>query len=134
MSAPIYILLTTDVGGEARFGSAVARRLCALGALTRGDRRAEIGTLDTCNVDTPWGAKAVRSLALAACAGRDGAFPPSLRGPRVAEIREAFAALEIASTPREAEGVDVRHFLNRLVGLPLGAQVSCAHVARVNRP
>ena len=51
-SAPRYVLLCTDVGGEARFGSSVARKLEAMGALTKGDRRAEIGSLDTLDVDT----------------------------------------------------------------------------------
>ena len=62
ISAPHYVLLCTDVGGEARFASAVARKLQALGALTKGDRRAELGALDSFNFDTVWGKRALRAL------------------------------------------------------------------------
>jgi len=39
-TGPIYKFLISDVGGEKRFASAVARRLALLGALTQGDCRA----------------------------------------------------------------------------------------------
>ena len=55
--------MTTVLGGEVRFASAVARRLESLGALTRGDRRAaEAGDMGEFNVLDDWGTQALRAL------------------------------------------------------------------------
>ena len=61
VSAPVYKLCMTDLGGEQRFAAAVARRLQSLGALTRGDRRAASGVdLSESNFDSPLGRKSLR--------------------------------------------------------------------------
>ncbi|KAK9833324.1 hypothetical protein WJX81_006479 [Elliptochloris bilobata] len=63
VSAPIYKLVVTDVGGERRFAASVARRLQSLGALTRGDRRAASGAdLSEYNFDSPLGRKSLRKM------------------------------------------------------------------------
>jgi len=41
----------------------------AMGALTKGDRRAEIGSLDSFNLDTQWGKKALKALLRSAFEG-----------------------------------------------------------------
>ena len=62
-SAPIYKLVVTDLGGEKRFCSAVARRLQSLGALTKGDRRAATGQdLQEFNIQTTMGAAALKKV------------------------------------------------------------------------
>eukprot|EP00892_Ulva_mutabilis_P003294 jgi/Ulvmu1/1336/UM011_0064.1 len=72
VSGPVYRLVTTDAGGEARFAAAVARRLQSLGALTRGDRRAASGVdLSEQNFDTPLGRAALRNMYDAVVSGAD---------------------------------------------------------------
>ena len=63
-SAPHYILCVTDIPGEMRFISVIARRLEALGALTRGQRDAASGGVFNAedNLETQWGALGVASL------------------------------------------------------------------------
>lgn len=52
VSAPEYVFLISELAGEKRFASTVAKRLESLGALTHGDRRAtESRDLSRFNID-----------------------------------------------------------------------------------
>ncbi|RHN74383.1 putative chromatin regulator PHD family [Medicago truncatula] len=61
VSAPEYRLLFSNLGGERRFASAVAKRLESLGALTQGDRRAG-PSLSAYNYDSAYGKRALMLL------------------------------------------------------------------------
>ncbi|KAL1815046.1 hypothetical protein DCAR_0519278 [Daucus carota subsp. sativus] len=60
-SAPEYRLLFSNLGGERRFASIVAKRLESLGALTQGDRRAG-PSLSAYNYDSAYGKRALVKL------------------------------------------------------------------------
>lgn len=65
-SGPQYRFLISDVGGETRFASAVAKRLALLGALTQGDRRAggsasSLG-LGSFDMDNKYGKRALKNM------------------------------------------------------------------------
>ncbi|KAK4786922.1 hypothetical protein SAY86_010755 [Trapa natans] len=60
-SAPEYRLLFTNLCGERRFASIVAKRLETLGALTQGDRRAG-PSLSAYNYDSTYGKKALMMM------------------------------------------------------------------------
>ena len=118
-----YVLLTTDVGGEARFASAVARRLQALGALTKGDRRAEIGALDSFNFDTMWGKRALRMM-LSGCYEGTSSLPviqAALASDTFPSTMSGLEAIGVGSAA-ERDKLEVKRFLNRLLGLPLTEQ------------
>lgn len=60
---PQYLFLISELAGEKRFASTVAKRLESLGALTQGDRRAtESRDLNQFNIDTNYGREALEVL------------------------------------------------------------------------
>ncbi|OUC47899.1 hypothetical protein D917_06568 [Trichinella nativa] len=60
INSPEYVFLISELAGEQRFASVVAKRLESLGALTHGDRRAtETRDLSQFNLDTKYGRTAL---------------------------------------------------------------------------
>jgi hypothetical protein len=76
-SAPQYQLLITPYGGERRFASTVAKKLESLGALTQGDRRANMSSFSDFHFDSQEGSDAIKDLFESIRTLRpDSDFPP----------------------------------------------------------
>ncbi|XP_057454431.1 protein FORGETTER 1-like [Lotus japonicus] len=143
-SAPQYRLLFTNLGGERRFASVVAKRLESLGALTQGDRRAG-PSLSAYNYDSPYGRRALMIL-YRGIMEQDTlpVVPPGCFSDRPDTIKgfimQAKAALISVGIVRDtilgddedsrrlfgritdSDMHDVGRFLNRLLGLPPDTQ------------
>jgi hypothetical protein len=112
VSAPLYKLVFTDLGGERRFAAAVARRLQSLGALTRGDRRAASGLdLGSLNYDSPLGRKALRKM-YDAIVAQSPLLPPGLQ---LENILEGLPEEDVAAVAPAADGPDGRPTARNLV-------------------
>ncbi|XP_030471562.2 protein FORGETTER 1 isoform X2 [Syzygium oleosum] len=139
-SAPVYRLLFTNLGGERRFASIVAKRLESLGALTQGDRRAG-PSLGAYNYDSTYGKKALM-LMYRGIMELDSLpiVPPGCSSEEPDKVQDfmvkAKAALvsvgivrdtvvgngkdnfKISGRIIDSDMHDVGRFLNRLLGLP----------------
>jgi len=106
-AAPHYVMAVTDVAGEQRFASAIARKLESLGAITRGDRRgghALSSDLIAHNLDTPSGHAALTRLQTRAMCD------PALR--------RVFDRMVLDPAQKNT----VNRFLNRLLLVPIAEQ------------
>lgn len=139
-SAPQYRILFTNLGGERRFASIVAKRLESLGALTQGDRRAGL-SLSAFNYDSNYGKRAL-AMMYRGIMEQDPlpVVPPGCSSENRASVQEfitkAKAALISVGIVRDtmlcngkdsgkvtgrivdSDMHDVGRFLNRLLGLP----------------
>ncbi|KAL0398948.1 UNVERIFIED_CONTAM: protein FORGETTER 1 [Sesamum radiatum] len=139
-SAPEYRLLFSNLGGERRFASIVAKRLESLGALTQGDRRAG-PSLSAYNYDSAYGKRALMMLYRGLMEQEPLPIVPpgcSLEKPDTIQdfILKGKAALvsvgiirdsvlgngkesgKISGRIVDSDMHDVGRFLNRLLGLP----------------
>ncbi|KAK3121295.1 hypothetical protein QOZ80_8BG0650290 [Eleusine coracana subsp. coracana] len=141
--APEYMLLFTNLGGEKRFASIVAKRLESLGALTQGDRRAG-PSLSAFNYDSNYGKKALAMMYRGIM--EQDALPVVPLGCSenqaslqefIATAKAALVAIGIVRDPVMSNGKiggkltgriidsdmhNVPRFLNRILGLPPNIQ------------
>jgi hypothetical protein len=118
---PIYALVFTELGGEKRFSATIARRLGNMGALTKGDRRAEkAGNLDKYNLESREGRAALNVV-----------FTRILNGEEIAGLDDPRATLidmgllKSGSERDEitpSERTNIPRFLNRLLSLEVERQ------------
>ena len=134
VQGPEYHLCMTACGGERRFASTVAKRLQALGALTKGDRRAaDASDLSAFDVDTSYGRQAMQ-IVLDKVLNPDFAqtTPPDQHVRQALGIKagdaDAWADYleqaceECTNMGMTQEKLQVKHFLNRMLGMSIAAQ------------
>lgn len=146
MTAPVYKMVVTDLGGERRFAAAVAKRMANLGALTKGDRRAATGSdLSEFDIDSRFGRRALQRFY--DCMIAEPPYTPSkgsnaildayflsLKGSiadaeteqrRYFVLHEAKTSIEsigIELKPDARTKVEVKVFLNRIAALSVAKQ------------
>ncbi|MGH9838179.1 MAG: strawberry notch C-terminal domain-containing protein, partial [Blastocatellia bacterium] len=118
---PEYVLLSTELGGEKRFSSTIARRLGSLGALTKGDRgAADNGDLAKYNFETEEGRASLCLLLRRMAKGED---VPGLDNPRQT-LRDMGLLVfrDGAEEVRKEDEFNVPRFLNRVLALDVERQ------------
>lgn len=133
VNAPEYIFLISDLAGERRFASTVAKRLESLGALTHGDRRAtETRDLSQFNIDNKYGRSALESIMKSIMRYEKPLVPPpsDYKGDFFTDIAGALVGVGLIVNSEASPGVlsldkdynNISKFLNRILGMPVDLQ------------
>jgi hypothetical protein len=118
--APLFRPVTTDIHGEKRFLSTIARRLDSLGALTRGERRTAGNGLfrPEDNLESPWAHRALQAFYVAL---HFGEVPTMDR--ETFEARTGLRLLDAEGQLRPSDELPAMNtFLNRLLALRIADQ------------
>merc|ERR1719225_1486734 len=133
VTAPEYVLLISDLAGEHRFASIVAKRLESLGALTHGDRRAgESRDLSRFNIDNKYGRAALEAV-FKAIMGYEAPVvkpPADYRGDFFKDIADGLVGVGLITQSEDMPGTltldkghnDMSKFLNRILGMHVNLQ------------
>uniref|UniRef100_A0AAY4EL58 Protein strawberry notch homolog 2 n=1 Tax=Denticeps clupeoides TaxID=299321 RepID=A0AAY4EL58_9TELE len=133
VTAPEYIFLISELAGERRFASIVAKRLESLGALTHGDRRAtESRDLSRFNFENKYGTKALDKITKAILGYIKNTVPPPKEYPGgdamfFRDMKQGMIDVGIlCSNPRFVINAEkdctISKFLNRILGLEVHRQ------------
>lgn len=133
VNAPEYIFLISDLAGERRFASSVAKRLESLGALTHGDRRAtDTRDLSQFNIDNKFGKQALETVMKTIMGYESAMVPPpqDYKGDFFTDVAGALVGVGIIVNSESNPGVlsldkdynSISKFLNRILGMPVDLQ------------
>ncbi|KAF1385898.1 hypothetical protein PFLUV_G00112560 [Perca fluviatilis] len=133
VTAPEYIFLISELAGERRFASIVAKRLESLGALTHGDRRAtESRDLSKYNFENKYGTKALDKITKAILGHIENKVPPpkGYPGGDATFFRDMkIGMMDVGIFCRESrfgisteKDCSITKFLNRILGLEVHKQ------------
>ncbi|XP_029300420.1 LOW QUALITY PROTEIN: protein strawberry notch homolog 1 [Cottoperca gobio] len=132
VTAPEYVFLISELAGEQRFASIVAKRLESLGALTHGDRRAtETRDLSRFNFDNKYGRNALEivmksivkldSPLVSPASNFKGDFFKEIQcgliGVGLINIEDRFGAMSL-----DKDYNNMGKFLNRILGMEVQQQ------------
>ncbi|XP_075885781.1 protein strawberry notch homolog 1 isoform X2 [Nelusetta ayraudi] len=132
VTAPEYVFLISELAGEQRFASIVAKRLESLGALTHGDRRAtETRDLSRFNFDNKYGRNALE-IVMKSIVKLDSPLvsPPSnFKGDFFKEIQGGLIGVGLINV-EDRPGIltldkdynNIGKFLNRILGMAVQQQ------------
>ncbi|KAI2660254.1 hypothetical protein H4Q32_025985 [Labeo rohita] len=132
VTAPEYVFLISELAGEQRFASIVAKRLESLGALTHGDRRAtETRDLSRFNFDNKYGRNALE-IVMKSIVSLDSPLvspPADFDGDFFKEIRNGLIGVGLINV-EDRSGVlsldkdynNIGKFLNRILGMEVQQQ------------
>uniref|UniRef100_H2YSL4 Strawberry notch helicase C domain-containing protein n=1 Tax=Ciona savignyi TaxID=51511 RepID=H2YSL4_CIOSA len=132
VNAPEYVFVITELAGEHRFASVVAKRLESLGALTHGDRRAtESRDFSKYNYDNKYGRKALE-LVMKSIAGYDSPIvppPKNYKGNFFNDIKQALLGVGLitqesgqAHYQLDKDYNNIFKFMNRMLGMEVEHQ------------
>ncbi|GAB1295326.1 Protein strawberry notch homolog 2 [Apodemus speciosus] len=134
VSAPEYVFLISELAGERRFASIVAKRLESLGALTHGDRRAtESRDLSKYNFENKYGARALSRVLATIMGQTDNRVPlpqgyPGGDAAFFRDMKQGLLSVGIGGRESRSGCLDVEKdcsitkFLNRILGLEVHKQ------------
>ncbi|XP_055087633.1 protein strawberry notch homolog 1 [Periophthalmus magnuspinnatus] len=132
VTAPEYVFLISELAGEQRFASIVAKRLESLGALTHGDRRAtETRDLSRFNFDNKYGRNALE-IVMKSIVKLDAPLvspPAEFKGDFFKEIQSGLIGVGLISLEDRSGGLsldkdynNIGKFLNRILGMEVQQQ------------
>uniref|UniRef100_A0A8C9PBN6 Protein strawberry notch homolog 2 n=1 Tax=Spermophilus dauricus TaxID=99837 RepID=A0A8C9PBN6_SPEDA len=134
VSAPEYVFLISELAGERRFASILAKRLESLGALTHGDRRAtESRDLSKYNFENKYGARALSRVLSTILSQTDSKVPlprgyPGGDAAFFRAMKQGLLSVGIGGWESRSGCLDVEKdcsitkFLNRILGLEVHKQ------------